>query len=236
MRISQSRARIYAAVESQIRSGQQRLERRSPEALHVCRQTSRSDGESGVHYGNRKKEGQFGNAGVSVLNSTGISNDSMKWKKFLISSVLWVPLVLPPTTFPTICCSQVFVILDLIHKSKLSRCQLHPLLSVLVISYLSSLLPLTCHIILLSPFSGIVVSVFKTAVDSLISDLIRMTLLTTHSHLTQNSPYKQLQSSFCLCHNTETVLIQIINDVLMDADSASLSILILLDLSLGLNT
>lgn len=228
MRISQSRARIYAAVESQIRSGQQRLERRSPEALHVCRQTSRSDGESGVHYGNRKKEGQFGNAGVSVLNSTGISNDSMKLKNF--------PLVLPPTTFPTICCSQVFVILDLIHKSKLSRCQLHPLLSVLVISYLSSLLPLTCHIILLSPFSGIVVSVFKTAVVSLISDLIRMTLLTTHSHLTQNSPYKQLQSSFCLCHNTETVLIQIINDVLMDADSASLSILILLDLSLGLNT
>lgn len=228
MRISQSRARIYAAVESQIRSGQQRLERRSPEALHVCRQTSRSDGESGVHYGNRKKEGQFGNAGVSVLNSTGISNDSMKLKNF--------PLVLPPTTFPTLCCSQVFVILDLNHESKLSRCQLHPLLSVLVISYLSSLLPLTCHIILLSPFSGIVVSVFKTAVVSLISDLIRMTLLTTHSHLTQNSPYKQLQSSFCLCHNTETVLIQIINDVLMDADSASLSILILLDLSLGLNT
>lgn len=228
MRISQSRARIYAAVESQIRSGQQRLERRSPEALHVCRQTSRSDGESGVHYGNRKKEGQFGNAGVSVLNSTGISNDSMKLKNF--------PLVLPPTTFPTLCCSQVFVILDLNHESKLSRCQLHPLLSVLVISYLSSLLPLTCHIILLSPFSGIVVSVFKTAVVSLISDLIRMTLLTTHSHLTQNSPYKQLQSSFCLCHNTETVLIQIINDVLMDADSGSLSILILLDLSLGLNT
>ena len=56
-------------------------------------------------------------------------------------------------------------------------------------------------------------------------------LYTFHSHHDLHEPF---QSGFCSCHSTETALLRVVN-LLMSADSGSLNILILLDLSDTIN-
>jgi len=48
--------------------------------------------------------------------------------------------------------------------------------------------------------------------------------------------YEPFQSGFRSCHITETALLRIVNDLLLSADSGSLNILILLDLSAAVDT
>lgn len=59
--------------------------------------------------------------------------------------------------------------------------------------------------------------------------LIKLTTASQlHSHLSHNNLYEQFQSGFHPLHSTEIVLLKISNDLLMAADSGSLTILILL--------
>ena len=54
--------------------------------------------------------------------------------------------------------------------------------------------------------------------------------------MTQNSVFEELQSGFRACHSTETALIKVSNDLLLNADNGDCSILMLLDLSSAFDT
>ena len=53
----------------------------------------------------------------------------------------------------------------------------------------------------------------------------------THAHLTSHGLYPPFQSAYHECHSTETALLKVQNDILMDLDPQRITLLILLDLS-----
>ena len=55
-------------------------------------------------------------------------------------------------------------------------------------------------------------------------------------HLLKNSLFEPHQSAYRKCHNTETALVKISNDLLLSADDKKVSILALLDLSAAFDT
>ena len=53
----------------------------------------------------------------------------------------------------------------------------------------------------------------------------------THAHLTSHGLYPPFQSAYHECHSTETALLKVQNDILMDLEPQRITLLILLDLS-----
>ena len=53
----------------------------------------------------------------------------------------------------------------------------------------------------------------------------------THAHLTSHGLYPSFQSAYHECHSTETALLKVQNDILMDLEPQRITLLILLDLS-----
>ena len=60
--------------------------------------------------------------------------------------------------------------------------------------------------------------------------------LQLNDHLSKNNLFEQHQSAYRKCHNTETALVKISNDLLLSADNKDVSILVLLDLSAAFDT
>ena len=60
--------------------------------------------------------------------------------------------------------------------------------------------------------------------------------LQLNEHLNKNDLFEQHQSAYRKCHNTETALVKITNDLLLSADNKDVSILVLLDLSAAFDT
>ena len=60
--------------------------------------------------------------------------------------------------------------------------------------------------------------------------------LQLNNHLSKNNLFELHQSAYRKCHNTETALVKISNDLLLSADEKDVSILVLLDLSAAFDT
>ena len=58
----------------------------------------------------------------------------------------------------------------------------------------------------------------------------------THSHMTINSLYSELQSSYRQHHSTETALLKVMNDVLLNMNSQKVTLMVLLDFSAAFDT
>ena len=58
----------------------------------------------------------------------------------------------------------------------------------------------------------------------------------THAHLTSHGLYPPFQSAYRKCHSTETALLKVQNDILMNLDSQRVTLLVLLDLSVAFDT
>ena len=58
----------------------------------------------------------------------------------------------------------------------------------------------------------------------------------THAHVTPHGLYPPFQSAYRKCHSTETALLKVQNDILMNFDSQRVTLLVLLDLSAAFDT
>ena len=58
----------------------------------------------------------------------------------------------------------------------------------------------------------------------------------THSHMTINSLYPELQSSYRQHHSTETALLKVMNDVLLNMNSQQVTPMVFLDLNAAFDT
>ena len=55
-------------------------------------------------------------------------------------------------------------------------------------------------------------------------------------HMTNNSVYPEMQSSYRKGHSTETTLLRVVNDILMKMNSQEVTLLVMLDLSAASST
>uniref|UniRef100_A0AAZ1XVH5 Reverse transcriptase domain-containing protein n=1 Tax=Oreochromis aureus TaxID=47969 RepID=A0AAZ1XVH5_OREAU len=188
-----------------------------------------------------------------------INNIHQQLRSNVVSTLSPEPfLLLEP--FSTFHLPDLSDISEFICKSKPATCHLDPMPTGLVKSCLSSLLPLISAIIHSSLTTGIVPSLFKTALVTpvlkkpsldpnnfnnlrpisnlpFISKILeKVVAAQLHSHLGNNNIYERFQSGFRSCHSTETALLKVTNDLLIGADSGLLTILVLLDLSSAFDT
>ena len=150
-------------------------------------------------------------------------------------------------------------VLKLVRQSAKKSCPLDPAPTSLVVSCLDVLLPVITRIINCSLTSGEFPDCWKEALVSPllkksgvlseftnlrpVSNLQYVSKLTeravfdqTHAHLTSHGLYPPFQSAYRKCHSTETALLKVQNDILMNLDSQHVTLLVLLDLSAAFDT
>ena len=169
----------------------------------------------------------------------------------------------PPSLGPQLShftATDSLTITDIITKSNSSSCQLDPAPTPLLKACSTSLSEPITLIVNTCLNSGVVPAALKTAAvtpilkkpDSDPTSLInyrpisnlpflakvleRVVTSQLHTFLNHHDLYEPFQSGFRSCHSTETALLRIVNNLLLSADSGSLNILILLDLSAAFDT
>jgi len=58
----------------------------------------------------------------------------------------------------------------------------------------------------------------------------------THDHMVRSGLYPLLQSAYCRHHSTETAIVKVASDILLNMNSQSITPLVLLDLSAAFDT
>ena len=150
-------------------------------------------------------------------------------------------------------------VLKLIRHSAKKSCPLDPAPTSLVVSCLDVLLPVITRIINCSLTSGEFPDCWEEALVSPllkksgvlseftnlrpVSNVQYVSKLTecavfdqTHAHLTSHGLYPPFRSAYRKCHSTETALLKVQNDILMNLDSQRVTLLVLLDLSVAFDT
>ena len=148
---------------------------------------------------------------------------------------------------------------DIIHRSARKSCEFDPMPTSLVLSCLYELLPVITRMVNSSLACGYFPSDWKEALvnpllkkDDLphefanlrpVSNLQFISKLTeravfdqVHRHMIEYSLYPVLQSAYRKGHSTETALLKVTNDILMNMDRQHVTLLVMLDLSAAFDT
>ena len=147
----------------------------------------------------------------------------------------------------------------LVRKSKTTSCQLDPISTKLVKEHLGALLPVLTHIINSSLLAGVFPDLWKTALVipllkkrgaeliyknyrpvsnlqyvSKLTERAVVNQLCAHSDLSY--PLPSCQSAYRVGHSTETALVKVMSDMLLDMDQQKVTQLVMIDLSSAFDT
>ena len=148
---------------------------------------------------------------------------------------------------------------NLIGKSSKKTCSLDPMPTPLVVECLDPLLPVITRMINLSLQCGtfpddwkladIKPTLKKTGAEALLTNLRPISNLSfasklteravfaqIHDHLITNKLYPKAQSAYREYHSTETALLRVKNDILLNMNQQRVTLLVLLDLSAAFDT
>ena len=148
---------------------------------------------------------------------------------------------------------------SLIGKSSKKTCRLDPMLTPLVVECLDAPLPVIIRMINLSLQCGTFLDDWRladvkprlkeTGPEALFSNLRpignlsfasklteRAVFAQTHDHLITNKLYPKAQSAYCEFHSTETALLRVKNDILLNMNQQRVTLLILLYLRAAFDT